>query len=145
MPAADNVSACRGVSFVASEPCAKFGSRTGLQQPKDIERVFVNDPHEIAATGVIETVAHLQQRLRAARSGPPAADRPQALNNWWTRYGAGNRFSATASTNPGLHICYRGDHGIQPASSSPHPGGFVTYRAGRTGRRSDLDGVPHRV
>jgi len=44
---------------VPGEPCAEFGSRTGLQQPEDVECVFVYDPLEIAATGVIETVADL--------------------------------------------------------------------------------------
>ena len=48
---------CRGVSPVPGEPCAEFGSRTGLQQPEDVECVFVYDPLEIAATGVIETVS----------------------------------------------------------------------------------------
>ena len=57
--AADNICVCRGVSPVTGEPCAEFGSRTGLQQPQDVECVFVYDPLEIAATGVIETVADL--------------------------------------------------------------------------------------
>ena len=39
----------------------------------------------------------------------------QALNNWWTRYGAGSCFAATASAKPVLHICYRGDYRGQPA------------------------------
>ena len=57
--AADNICVCRGVSFVTGESCAEFGSRTGLQQPEDVECVLVHDPLEIAATGVIETVADL--------------------------------------------------------------------------------------
>jgi hypothetical protein len=44
---------------VTGEPCAEFGSRTGLQQSEDVECVFVYDPLEIPATGVIETVADL--------------------------------------------------------------------------------------
>src|SRR5665648_608451 len=48
-------------------------------------------------------------------------------------------------SRPDLHICYRGVHSFEPSSPSPHQGRFVTYRAGRTGWCSDLDGVPHRV